>query len=160
MDDQEAAGTAAAHAAEGRGFHTTLRVRWSDCDPAGIVFYPNYYAYFESAMMEFLQSRGASWMSLMRSQGVHFPRVESHCTYMAPASYEDTVRVDLRLREAARKVLTIGFTIGREPGRERICEGHVKFAMARIPTDGERARALELPDEIRQLFDVLAGVDD
>src|SRR5579875_3214436 len=127
-------------------FVTELPVRWSDCDPARVVFYPNYFAYFEQAMVEWLSSRGASWNSLMRDQGLFFPRVEAHARYIAPASFEDRVRVALRVEDVTRKVVTVGWVMQRLRDERTIAEGYVKFAVIQ-PQLGDEGdpRAIELP---------------
>lgn len=138
---------------EGGRFRATFPVRWSDCDPAGILYYPNYYSFQECAMVEFFRSRGHSWKTLGDRFGVHFPRLESHCRYMASATFEDLVEVELSVPEIARKVVTVAFSMFRQRDGVQLCEGRVKFAMVPfVGPNGGPPRALELPDEVRMLF--------
>ncbi|HEY0580829.1 MAG TPA: thioesterase family protein [Chloroflexota bacterium] len=145
------------HEPERTWFRVCMPVRWSDCDPAGITYYPNYYTFQEAATVEFLRSRGTSWRNLEQRYGGHFPRVESHCRYLASCSYDDVVDVGLRVMDIARKIITLHFRVWRQADGERLCEGHVKFALVPYPTSAhERPRALELPDGLRALFGELA----
>lgn len=141
---------------QGRGFRAAFPVRWSDCDPAGIVYYPNFYSYQEAATVEFFRAHGSSWKVLCDRYGVHFPRLESHCRHFEAVSYEDIVEIELHVPEITRKVVTMGFKAFRQHDQVLLCEGYVKFAMATFAgPNGERPRAVELPNELRQLFSEL-----
>lgn len=134
-------------------FSLDLPVRWSDCDPAQVIFYPNYFAYFEQTMYEFVRARGSSWSELIYQHGLHFPRIEAQARYFAPASFDDTIRVEVRVQEIARKVLTIGWLMRRRRDDRVIAEGHVKFAAIRADVaPGEDSRAIELPEVVTRLF--------
>jgi YbgC/YbaW family acyl-CoA thioester hydrolase len=143
----------ASQESEGTWFRVSMPVRWSDCDPAGITYYPNYYTFQEAATVEFLKSRGSMWRDLELRYGGHFPRIESHCRYLASCTYDDVVDVGLHVVEIARKVVTLQFRVWRQRDGERLCDGHVKFAMVSYPTaEDKRPRAMVLPDGVRELF--------
>jgi len=134
-------------------FSVELPVRWADCDPARVVFYPNYFAYFEDALRAFVEHRGTSWTRLMEGQGLFFPRVEAQARYLAPASYDDRIRVSLRVQEVTRKILTMGWVMRRCHDERVVAEGHVKFAVIR-PEPGATGdpRAIEVPPEVAAIF--------
>jgi YbgC/YbaW family acyl-CoA thioester hydrolase len=148
---------AASHQAdETSWFRVTMPVRWADCDPAGIVYYPNYYTFQEVATVEFLRRQGMLWRQLEQRYGGHFPRVESHCRYLASCSYEDVVDVGLHVSEISRKIITMQFRVWRQPDGARLCDGFVKFALVPFPLSADdRPRAQELPDGLRVLFGAL-----
>ena len=131
-------------------FTTELQIRWSDCDPAGSVYYPNYFTLFETALFAFMEARGRTWPALMRDHAVGFPRVEARCRYLGPAATGDRLRVTLRVLEVRARGLTIGFDIAHVDGRA-VAAGQVGFvAIALDPT--LPPQAIELPAEVRELF--------
>lgn len=155
MDGTTAEALATPSAGKAR-FRTEIPVRWSDCDPAGILYYPNYYSYHEAALIEFFRGQSLSWKTLQDRYGVHFPRVESHCRYTASVTYEDVVEVEIHVPEITRKIVTTAFTMFRKGDGVQLCEGYIKFAMAPfVGPNGTPPRALEIPDDVRSLFDQL-----
>ena len=140
-----------------RSFATEVQIRWADCDPAGSVYYPNYFTMFETALFAFMEVRGRTWPALMRDHGLGFPRVEARCRYLGPATVGDRLRVTLRVAEVRARGLTIGFDIAHADGRA-VAAGTVGFvAVALDPT--LTPQAIELPAEVRELFAPIAPVE-
>ena len=67
----------------GAPFRHRIRVRYSECDQQGVVFYPNYLAWFDIAMTE-LSGRGAIPTADMTSAGVDMVVAEAACATAAP----------------------------------------------------------------------------
>ena len=58
-------------------FQHNVIVHWGDTDPAKIVFYPNYFAWFDESTRLFFDSVGLDWDNLMARHGVRgLPIVE------------------------------------------------------------------------------------
>jgi acyl-CoA thioester hydrolase len=121
---------------------TEVRVRWSECDPAGIVYFANYFTYFELGTFDYLRRRSADWRAICRRFGfVGFPRVEAFARYRAPARFDDLLAVHTRVREVARKVITFECHVYRQPEGALLAEGYLKIA----PTNAEGRAALIPP---------------
>ena len=58
------------------------RIAWGECDSAGIVFYPNFYRWFDQGSHELVRKAGHTVLS-MRQQGHDILLVETGCTYRA-----------------------------------------------------------------------------
>ncbi len=64
-------------------FRHRLRVRWSECDLQGVVFYPNYLAYFDHAITElwreaigpYAEMRDLGIDMVVAEAGITLPRV-------------------------------------------------------------------------------------
>jgi 4-hydroxybenzoyl-CoA thioesterase len=67
---------------------TALRVRFGETDAAGIVFYPNIFAYFDVAAHELLRSCGYALGDRLRNEGNAFPLVESGARFHAPLRHD------------------------------------------------------------------------
>ena len=75
--------------------HTvTVPVRWSDADPAGIVFYPRFFAWYDLGCEELFASIGLPWPEIFPAYGiVGVPIVESGSRFVAPVRYGDQATI-------------------------------------------------------------------
>ena len=71
---------------------TRLRVRYAETDKMGIVYYANYFVWFEVARTDLLRELGWSYRE-MEHAGVSLPVIEAHCDYKRPAKYDDEIEV-------------------------------------------------------------------
>ncbi len=71
---------------------STLRVRYAETDQMGVVYYANYFVWFEVGRTDLLRRTGWSYRD-MEQEGVSLPVIESHCAYRQPARYDDEVEV-------------------------------------------------------------------
>ena len=102
---------------------TRLRVRYAETDRMGVVYYANYFVWFEVGRTDWLRETGWSYRA-MEADGVSLPVIEAHCDYRQPSRYDDELEVrtratllsPIRIRfdyEVARDgtVLTTGHTV-------------------------------------------------
>ena len=102
---------------------TRLRVRYAETDRMGVVYYANYFVWFEVGRTDWLRDTGWSYRA-MEADGVSLPVIEAHCDYRQPSRYDDELEVrtratllsPIRVRfdyEVARDgtVLTTGHTV-------------------------------------------------
>ncbi len=75
---------------------TTVRVRYKDTDQMGVVYYANYFIWFEVGRTEFLRDLGMSYKDLEQNE-LFLPVIEAYCKYKLPARYDDPLRVITRL---------------------------------------------------------------
>lgn len=81
---------------------TRVRVRYKDTDAMGIVYYANYFVWFEIGRTEWLRALGLSYRDLEKS-GLFLPAIKASCDYKAPARYDDELMV-ITLLESLRAV--------------------------------------------------------
>ena len=67
---------------------STVRVRYAETDKMGVVYYANYFVWFEVARAELLRSLGWSYRE-MEHAGVALPVIEARCAYHRSAQYDD-----------------------------------------------------------------------
>jgi acyl-CoA thioester hydrolase len=102
---------------------TRLRVRYAETDRMGVVYYANYFVWFEVARTDWLRETGWSYRE-MEADGISLPVIEAHCGYRQPSRYDDQIEIRTRatllspirirfdyevLRDAA--VLSTGHTV-------------------------------------------------
>ncbi len=78
---------------------TTVRVRYSETDQMGYVYYGNYAMYYEVARVESLRQLGLTYRELEMEMGILMPVIENRSRYLAPARYDDVLRIVTTLRE-------------------------------------------------------------
>lgn len=85
---------------DGGKIPTVLRYRipYADTDNMGVVYYANYYKYFEMFRTEFMIDAGYPYAK-MEEKGVALPVIESGCSYKRSAKFEDVIEVTGRIAE-------------------------------------------------------------
>lgn len=73
-------------------FERAKRIRFSHCDPAGIVFYPRYVELFNEVVEDwFADGLGIDFRTLVTEHRLGVPVVHLECDFLAPARYGDTL---------------------------------------------------------------------
>ena len=69
-----------------------IRVRYAETDQMGVVYYANYFVWFEVARTDLLRESGWNYRE-MESDGFSLPVIEARCTYVQSAKYDDELQV-------------------------------------------------------------------
>ena len=93
---------------------TPVRVRYAETDQMGIVYYANYYVWFEIGRVELLRSIGLAYSRLETEHRCILPVVESSCRYRAPARYDDEILIETRPAMMRGPVIKFAYRILRK----------------------------------------------
>ena len=129
-----------------------VAVEFGDCDPAGIVWYPNFVGWFDAASRHFFVSCGVPlWRDLARERGIiGTPVLEQWSSFHRPASYGNLLEVHTSIVEWGNKSFRTAYEI-RYQG-DLIAEGWDKRAFVRKhPDDPHRIQAVPIPEDIRAM---------
>ena len=136
----------------------TVHVSFGDCDPAGIVFFPNFCHWMDTASLAFFMQCGVPpWRELEKTRGiVGTPLLEINTKFFKAATYGETLTITTHVEEWRNKVVVQlhRITRARADGAapDLICEGReVRAFVVRDAHDRDRLRAIEVPDDIRAL---------
>ena len=127
-------------------------VHFGDCDPAGIVFFPNFSKWMDQSSLAFFMACGIPpWRELVKTRGiVGTPLLEIHTKFLRPATYGETIEVHTSIEKWRAKTFTHRHVIRR--GDEVLCEGtEVRAFVTRDPANPERIKAIPVPEDIRAL---------
>jgi acyl-CoA thioester hydrolase len=124
---------------------TLLRVRYSETDKMGIVYYANYLVWFEIGRTEYCRARGFSYRDMEESQDAYLVVAESYCRYKAPAFFDDEVLVRTHITEMRRRSLRFGYEIVRLSDGQIIAEGET----GHVITDSN-GRVRSFPEGVAQ----------
>ena len=101
------------------------RVRFGDTDAAGIVYYANFYRWFEAGRSELMRAGGVPYSAIVE-EGLFMPVVESWCQYRSPARYDDRLSVTSWVHELKAATIVIAHQI--HCGERLVCEGGARLA--------------------------------
>lgn len=90
-------------------------VQWGDCDPAGIIFYPTYFRWFDSATWAFFASIGFT-AKRMRAEGRSMPLVAAECQFASPAEQADRCEVFSKIERFGGKSFVVSHEVVRLDG--------------------------------------------
>lgn len=128
--------------------HTTrLRVRYAETDAMSVVYYANYFVYFETARVEYLRAVGADYRAL-EAAGYLAPVVEAACRYHAPAHFDDLLAIETRLADVGRSRFRFCYTVRRESDRRLLAEGHTTH----VWLDARTRRPVAAPPQVRAVL--------
>jgi acyl-CoA thioester hydrolase len=93
---------------------TRIRVRYAETDQMGVVYYANYFVWFELGRVEFLRELGFDYKRMETEDNCYIPVVEASCRYKAPARYDEVLLLETRVLHMRRSVLKFGYRLLRE----------------------------------------------
>jgi 4-hydroxybenzoyl-CoA thioesterase len=125
-----------------------VAVHFGDCDPAGIVFFPNFARWMDQASLAYFLACGLPpWRELTRSHGIiGTPVLETQTRFLMPATYGETLQVHTSIIEWRAKVFIHQHQIRR--GEDLLCEGtEVRAFVVRDEASG-RLKSIPVPPDI------------
>jgi acyl-CoA thioester hydrolase len=130
-----------------------VRVIYGDTDQMGVVYYANYFRYFEFARSEYFRAHGGSYRDLER-KGRFLPVVEASCSYKGPARYDDLLLIRTEISELRRASLTFAYELRRQSDERILCTGRTVHAC--VGPDGKPVR---IPEQLATLLQPSAQGD-
>ena len=134
----------------------TVVIQFGDCDPAGIVFYPNFSRWMDAASLLFFMQCGLPpWRELVKTRGiVGTPLLEINTKFTKTVTYGETITITTHVEEWRAKVFVQVHRVTRAgvDGEDLICEGReVRAFVRRDDHHPDRLRAMPVPEDIRLL---------
>ncbi len=134
-----------------------FRVEFGDCDPAAIVYFPNYYRWFDQATHALCEAAGYPLADLRARHGwIGFPIAEAGARFRATASTGDPLRIETRVKTWHERFFDLEHRVYRDEAL--LVEGWQKRFIGFNDAQQEgRLRALVIPDAFREAVAALAG---
>lgn len=129
-----------------------VEVMFGDCDPAGIVFFPNYSKWMDASSLNYFRQCGLpSLQQLRRTRGIAgMPLLEIQTRFRRPATYGERLQVHTSVIEWRDKVFIHRHVVRR--GDELLCEGtEVRAFVVHPPEDSTLIKAIAIPQDIKDL---------
>jgi 4-hydroxybenzoyl-CoA thioesterase len=128
----------------------TQRVEFGDCDPARIVWFPNFFRWIDAASRHFFIQCGVPpWTETEKTLGViGTPLVDTQAKFLRTATYGDLLDIHVSIAEWRSKSFVQRYRVMKDQDVVMECEEVRIFGGRR--EDGS-LRAMAVPDEIRRL---------
>jgi 4-hydroxybenzoyl-CoA thioesterase len=134
-------------------YRRQLTIEWGHCDPAGIVFNPRFFEFFDtSSWLLFEAALGVKPEALVRTYGIiGIALVDARANFLKPAKFGDVVEIVSRVKEFRRSsfdvehLISIGGEIAVEGGETRVWA-------VRDKTDPEKMATTAIPADVIAKF--------
>lgn len=127
-----------------------MRIAFSDCDPAQIVFFANYFKWFDTSSREFFTACGVpSWRETTAERGIiGTPLVDAQATFRNSATYGEDIEIESWVEKWGGKSFVMRHVACR--GDTILCEGReVRVFAVQDPGNPLRIKAVGVPEDIR-----------
>lgn len=131
---------------------TLARVRYKDTDQMGMVYYGNYFTFFEIGRVEYMRERGVAYKQMEREDDSFIVVAEATCRYLRPARYDDLLRIRTRVSESRRRSIRFAYEILRDEDGEMLATGETLHLIC-----NGQGRPKSLPEKYRRLFPLNSG---
>ena len=126
-------------------FATEVTVRFGDCDPAGIVFYPRYFEMFNNLVEDWCaQALGMGFRELHLQRGLGLPTVQVETSFVAPSELGDLLRAELRVKKIGAASVTLEIRLAGPAGEDR-----VRASLVLVMMNLKERRAVPIPEPLR-----------
>ena len=133
-------------------WRTEFEIAWGDCDDAGIVFYPHFFRWMDTAFHRFLRARGTSHREVTARFGlIGLPIVEANARFVSPVSYDEALVIAVQVAEWQQRRCRVAYE-GRRPDGTLVFEGHEVRAFAARDEARGKLRGVDVPAELKALL--------
>ena len=126
-----------------------LRIEWGDCDPAGIVFFPRYFAMFDTSTT-YLMERAIGMSKFDYLKAYNFlghPIVETRARFRVPTRFGDEVAIETAVVALGRSSIKIEHRLTKA-GVLAVEGFETRVFVARDPESPERMKSQPVPPEV------------
>ena len=137
-----------------------VRVQWGDCDPAGIVFYPRYFEWFDaSTILLFEKATGMTKISMLEKHGgAGLALLEARAVFKIASHYGEDLEIETQVTEFRRSSFFVQHKVMK--GGTLALEGfETRLWTVRDPAHPLRLKSASLPVEVRAAFGAMPAGD-
>jgi 4-hydroxybenzoyl-CoA thioesterase len=129
-----------------------IHVEWGDCDPAGIVYFPRFFEYFDACTSALFEKAGFRKAEMMQHYGLlGIPMIDTRAQFYAPASFGEVVVVETRITGWGRSSFQVEHKLYK--GDLLAAEGSEKRVWTvRDSRSANGIRSEPIPQEVRDRF--------
>jgi acyl-CoA thioester hydrolase len=124
-------------------FAHSFRVRYSECDPQGIVFNANYVAYFDHGFTELWREAFGSY-AVMEERGIDMVVAELNVEFHAPARFDELLTLGIGIERLGTTSMISRLRLLRD--EKLLVEGRMRH----VVVDAKSWEKTEIPDWLRE----------
>lgn len=133
---------------------TTIRVRYAETDQMGVVYYGNYFTWFEIGRVELCRQLGFEYKQMEIEDDSFIVVAEASCRYKRPARFDDLLIIRTRMTQSQRRTIRFAYEILHHSSGELIATGETLHVVC-----DRQGRPKSLPEKYRKYFPKSAGKD-
>jgi 4-hydroxybenzoyl-CoA thioesterase len=125
----------------------TIRVQWGDCDPAGIVFYPRYFEWFDACtILLFEKATGMKKLKMLETYGgAGLALLEARAVFKVASHYGEDLQVETRVTEFRRSSFFVEHKVAKQGGALALEGFETRLWTVRDAADRLRLKSAPLP---------------
>ncbi|PZO78058.1 MAG: 4-hydroxybenzoyl-CoA thioesterase [Mesorhizobium amorphae] len=134
-------------------FSVTRPLRFGDCDPSGIAYFPSYLNILVGVVEEFFASLGAPWPRLTTEERIGTPTIRLDCTFKSPGMHGMEMLFTIHVRAVGRTSLDLFHEVSHE--------GQLLWSAEQrlVATSLETHKSCPWPDALRQALSARIETD-
>ena len=127
-----------------------IRVQWGDCDPAGIVFYPRYFEWFDAcSILLFEKATGMIKKKMLETySGAGLVLLEARAVFKIASHYGEDLEIETGVTEFRRSSFFVHHKV-TNAGALALEGFETRLWTVRDPEDGDKIKSAPIPAEIR-----------
>ena len=126
-------------------FRRQVLVRFGDCDPAGIVFYPRYFEMFNNLVEDWhREALQFSFTEIVTTRNWGLPTVHLEADFVAPTRFGEVLSASLSVREIGTTSVSLDILLQGPDGADR-----VRGKVVLVWIDRRVTQSIPIPDEVR-----------
>jgi 4-hydroxybenzoyl-CoA thioesterase len=126
-----------------------IDVRFGDCDPAGIVYFPRFFDFFHQAMETWFPTHlGFGYDEFVRVRKLGFPAVHTQADFERPIRFGDRIEIHQRVTKLGRSSIGFGYEVHGDDGR-RATGRSVCVVMNLDERSPEHGKSVVIPEQLR-----------
>jgi 4-hydroxybenzoyl-CoA thioesterase len=131
----------------------TVRIEWGDCDPAGIVFYPRYFAMFDTSTTAlFERATGMTKYQFVRHYDVvGYPMVDTRGRFHIPSKFGDDISIETTVTEFRRSSFDVQHRALKN-GRLAVEGFETRVWVARVAGEPDKIKSQPIPEDLIAKF--------
>ena len=134
------------------GFQTEVRVRLSETDAVGIVFFGSFASFMDVGRMDYLAYLGVTPEEGKVPGLIPGAVVAQHANFHAPARYNNTLLIHVRMARLGRTSYTLHFLIAKKRTRETVSTGSLTLAWL-----DDDFKPMQVPESFRETIRAFEG---
>ena len=123
-------------------FRHTLRVRFQECDPQGVVYFARYPEYYDLTITELWREALGGYQPMVDA-GSDMVVAEQTVRYRAPARFDELIDIDVTIAKLGETSMLSSYTVTREG--ELLADGDFRHVFIDVATKAKK----RIPDAVR-----------
>lgn len=130
-------------------------MRYAETDQMGVVYYANFFVWFEVARVELMRQMGFSYKQMEIEDDSFVVVAKANCTYKQPARFDDVLRIRTRVSESRRRTIAFEYEVFNGATGSVIATGGTLHV-----TCDSKGRPKTLPEKYRKYFPLIHAAEE